>query len=119
VTDAEGFPPNFNVFRKDRHGGYGGVLIASKKTLMCHEIKPASTTETESVSVQIQVEKRNENLIVTSLYRPPSATSENNMTDLMTIDTSSPKQNNIIWIGGGLNLSYIDSQYKETATPEL
>ena len=51
VTDAEVFPPNFNVFRKDRHGGYGGVLVATKKSLMCHEIQPASTTEIDSVTV--------------------------------------------------------------------
>ena len=103
---TEIFLPNFNVFRKDRHDGSGGVLVVTKKIVMCHEIKPASTTETESVTVQIQ---RNENLIVSSLYRPPSATSENKMTDFMkTLDTNSPKENNIIWIIGDLNLPDID-----------
>ena len=55
----------------------------------------------------LQAEKKQEPLIVRSLYRTPSATSEHQMEEILkTLD--SVKTNGIIWIDGDINLPDIN-----------
>ena len=73
MTNVEVFPQNFNVFRKNRHGSYEGVLIATKKPHVMKSNKSpcgAARTKTESVTVQEQLEKRDDSFLVTSYQQP-------------------------------------------------
>ena len=59
---AEIFPPNSNVFRKDRQGGHWDVLVATKTNLIAH-VGPHNTTA-ETVYVKIQTQRRSRPLVV-------------------------------------------------------
>jgi len=37
IHNSEGLPTNYEVYRKDRKDGYGGVLIAVKNTLISQD----------------------------------------------------------------------------------
>jgi hypothetical protein len=108
ITNSEILPPNFDVYRLDRSDGFGGVLVATKNNLISHQIP--SPTPAEAVLVSIKTQS-NSNLIVGSLYRPPSSTSEvytASMTKVIEIACRSKKD--IVWLGGDLNLPDIDWQ---------
>ena len=105
IHSSELFPPTYNVFRKDRKDGYGGVLVATKTTLIANEIKVESLAE--SVTVSIKTTKPTEPLIVCALYRTNSINTIDQMNNILQV-MSSIQTNGVVWIGGDLNLPDID-----------
>jgi len=64
--------PGFNIFRYDRPDkGGGGVLLAVRSHLKCHEVLCKQREQNECVAVQL--ETKDGLLLVCSLYVPPKA----------------------------------------------
>ncbi|CAG2207668.1 unnamed protein product [Mytilus edulis] len=106
ICSAEIFPPNYEVIRKDRKDGYGGVLLAIKKEYISDSIE--TTTTSEAVFAKLNLGK-NLSLIIGSVYRPPS--SDTNYMDQLceTIEhVHQSNKNSVLWIGGDLNLPDIN-----------
>ena len=95
----------YEIFRKDRKDGYGGVLIAIKRNLV-YEVVPTDNT-CELVAVKIACQHYS--VIVATMYRPTY-----NDTEYAAHLTSTIKKlvknhpNDVIWIGGDTNLPDID-----------
>lgn len=106
ITNAELFPPDFNVFRNDRSDGYGGSLVATKSNMIAHQVSHG--TKSDAVLVKIEVEgKRTRPIIVGSVYRTPSETSKEQIEEICTcLRTLKPKDT--LWIGGDTNVPDID-----------
>ncbi|KAK3084155.1 hypothetical protein FSP39_009144 [Pinctada imbricata] len=106
IHSSELFPSSYNVYRKDRKGGYGGVLIAVKSDIISEPLD--METDSESIYVSVDLHKGNR-LIIGALYRPPSSSIEY-MDDMCT---SLEKITNrfrkaVFWVGGDLNLPDIN-----------
>ena len=107
IFDSEVIPSDFEyeIFRKYRKDGYGGVLIAIKRNLV-YEVIPTDNT-CELVAVKITY--KHNSVIVASMYRPT-----NNDTEYAAHLTSAienlvkNRPKDVIWIGGGTNLPDID-----------
>ena len=68
VRSSEIFPPNYQVYRKDRKcSGYGGVLLAIRRTLVSEQVSVEG--DTESVFGRV-VLPGNKSLVLGSIYRP-------------------------------------------------
>ena len=106
ISTAEIFPGGYNVFKKDRQDGHGGVLLASRTSLTCHELSINSPTEVVSCKFTFT---NNQSLIVCSVYRPPNSNLETMMNlcklfeSLCTTYSDTP-----IWIAGDMNLPNIN-----------
>ena len=99
---SEFFPPEFDVIRRDRPDGYGGVLIATKKDLTHEQIHIATDIEIVTIRIKLQ---RNQFLTVVSIYRPPTSGTEYMEKVCNAIHTLQRRfKNDVIWIGGDLNL---------------
>ncbi|XP_072043470.1 uncharacterized protein [Amphiura filiformis] len=103
--NGEIFPPDYNVFRKDRNDGWGGVLLAIHTSLVSHQldIKP----DAEIVAAKIINGKQS--IILGALYRPPS-TKQDYMEALNKAieDICLSNPNTAVWIAGDANLPDID-----------
>ena len=101
------FPPSvYEVERRDRPGGYGGVLIAVKKNLNYKNI--TANIDSEQVWVKIN-RKRKSPIIIGSLYRAPKTDLDHFLK--LKEDTQAiinDHKNTIIWMGSDLNLPDID-----------
>ncbi len=108
IYNAEILPDGYDLYRKDRADGYGGVLIATKKNLITQEISLESNAE--AVLVRIESEKKQEPIVVGSFYRSPSKTSEQQITDIETaIDSAAAySKSSTLWMGGDMNLPDIN-----------
>jgi len=108
ISDTEIIPNDYDIYRKDRKDGWGGVLVATKKCLISQEIPTLSSSET--VLVRLETENKREPLIVGSLYRSPSNTSDQQMCDIRAaIDSAVAHcKTPTLWLGGDLNLPDID-----------
>ena len=85
INNSELFHPTYNVYRRDRDDGHGGVLIAVNCSLLSNELQTGSTAE--AVLVSITTSKKNEPLIVGSIYRTPSKNSMEHMEEILkTLD---------------------------------
>lgn len=95
------------VARKDRKDGHGGVIIATKVTLLCNEIE-INDHDTELVAVKVCC-IGNQSLIVTSAYRPTNEDADYavNMCNAFT-DMVRSNKNATIWISGDTNLPDIN-----------
>ena len=71
VYSSEFFPANYNVYRKDREDGYGGVFILCSKRLFSENL--SLTTTYEVVVCYIQSLSNSSSFVVCSVYRPPSS----------------------------------------------
>jgi len=69
ISSSEVFSSHYQVIRKDRHDGYGRVLIAYDKTLPLEEVPIASTCEIVASKLQTH---NNQSLIIIAVYRPPN-----------------------------------------------
>ena len=70
IHTSEVFPDSYNVYRKDRKDGYGGVFLA------CHSKLPSKIIplDTESEVMACCIELSNtQNIILYSIYKPPSS----------------------------------------------
>ena len=68
IHDTEIIPANFGyeLFRNDRRYGYGGFLIAVKRTLIYEQ----TTVGKECEFIAVKITCKYNSLIVASLYRP-------------------------------------------------
>ena len=106
ISSAEIFPPNYEVIRKDRKDGYGGVLLAIKKDFILDSVEIKTTSE--AVFAKLHLGKHS-SLIIGSAYRPPSS-------DLAYMDQlcetieqlQKENKNAVLWIGGDFNLPDIN-----------
>ena len=105
VGHREIFPSGYNLYRKDRKDGYGGVLIAIASCLNSHEIEIGGEAEI----VAAKVCNDGKDIIFGSVYRPPSSnqaymdTLNQSIQDLCTAYPSTA-----VWIGGDMNLPDIN-----------
>ena len=107
IYNSEICPPTFDIYRKDRPDGWGGVLVAVRKTLISHQIQ--TNPDAEAVLVSIQTKNKSSRLIVGSLYRPPSATSQQYTESLLSVvDLACRSAKDVVWLGGDLNLPSIN-----------
>ena len=76
ITNSQIFPPNYNIYRKDRKGNKtgGGVLIAINDKYLSSEI-PELDTDCEIIWCKIQ-QKGNKDLYICSYYNPKTSDSE-------------------------------------------
>ena len=96
----------YEVSRKDRNDGHGGVLIAIKRSLNSQSIEVK--TESEQVWVKI-TRQRKCPIIIGSLYRPPKSGLDYMENMRRCADSVIKKhKNSILWIGGDLNLPDIE-----------
>jgi hypothetical protein len=70
ILDNEFMPPEYKVYRRDRQDGYGGTLIAIKKTIVSEEIE-IHDSNLELCCAKVHT-IRNHPLIICSAYRPPN-----------------------------------------------
>ena len=105
VLTREVFPPKYQVFRKDRKDGYGGVFLALNCCFICSEI----TMNTSCEVVACKVEVCGTSLIVCAIYRPPNNDDVylNELCKVLyEIISKNPKLP--IWVAGDFNLPNID-----------
>lgn len=103
IENSELMPDSYQVFRKDRNDGYGGVIIIAKQNLIVKELPTPDNVE--FIAVQIEVQGNNSPLIVGSLYRPPK--SDLQYTELLCSTVSKlsiDKPSSALWVGGDMNL---------------
>ena len=106
IHNSEIFPPNYDVIRKDRKDGYGGVLIAISRDYSYEQLP--MNTECETVFIKLKV-NGNQELIIGSAYRPPSSSiqyTEDMCSLFANLEKSHKKA--VVWIGGDFNLPDID-----------
>jgi len=105
ICQGEFLPDYYNVYRKDRPDGYGGVLLATHSSLNSNQV--TVNTDTEFVAAKISTGKQH--IIVGSFYRPPY----NNQVYMDKISQAidsliSQEPNTGVWIAGDANLPDID-----------
>jgi exonuclease III len=62
--------PGYNIYRNDRVDKQGGVLLAIRNNIKCHEIFNETRENNETVAVQVEISHGN--LLVASIYIPPN-----------------------------------------------
>jgi len=105
ILSAEVLPSQYNVMRKDREDGHGGVLIAYRNSLTCCELSYDSSVEVAAGKFILD----SQSLIICSLYRPPNRNLEymQNLCHLLR-NICSTNPDTPIWIAGDMNLPNID-----------
>ena len=109
IYSSEFFPSYFDVIRKDRLDGYGGVLMAIRKDLEHYPIlKPEHV---EQVFPKIHFGQNND-LLIGAFYRPPNSDLQyvNDMCSSIE-STCHEQRNTVTWIGGDFNLPDINWTY--------
>ena len=106
---SEIFPTNYQVFRKDRSDGYGGVFFACINTINCSQVTIASPCECIVCRVELTNSKV---LIVITAYRPPNRdlVYVHNLCQIIA-EIYSTYKNAVIWITGDFNLPDINWNY--------
>jgi exonuclease III len=108
ITDNEILPENtgYNIFRKDRKDGYGGVMLAIKAEIVSEPVD--SDIPCEFIARKIN-RNTHDSLIVATIYRP-----RNNDVDYAKALYNTIKSlclrylKSTIWIAGDFNLPDID-----------
>ena len=70
ITNQEIIPPGYEVYRKDRHDGYGGVLVIVKSCYISSIVD--INIHSELVAIHIEGVHDNSSLVVASFYRQPN-----------------------------------------------
>ena len=111
IKNSEIFPASFNVYRKDRADGYGGVLVAVKTNYVTELItSPRTNSDTETVFVKVTLASDSK-LIIGAVYRPTNndiAYAESVTTQIQSVLKKHPKA--VHWIIGDFNLPDVDWQ---------
>ncbi|XP_072022921.1 uncharacterized protein [Amphiura filiformis] len=106
ILDAELFPPEYAIFRKDRPDGWGGVLIAVKG-LSCHLLDDLNS-DSECIWVRVECGPKKK-VYVGAFYNPDTS---HEPIDLLNLSLSKlhqkTKGNCEIWLGGDFNLKDIN-----------
>jgi hypothetical protein len=104
ITNSQIFPPNYNIYRKDRKGTKtgGGVLIAINDKYLSSEI-PELDTDCEIIWCKIQ-QKGNKDLYICSYYINPKTSDRESMTEFETSVQRAAANNPCLLIGGKFNL---------------
>ena len=105
ISQGEIFPPGYDVYRRDRKDGWGGVLLGIHGSLNSYQID----IETNAEFVAAKIVNGNQNIVVAVLYRSP-VNNDNFMKEL-TSTISNLYQSNpgaAIWISGDANLPDIE-----------
>ena len=106
IGNSEIFSSEFQVFRKDRKDGYGGVFLACNRTTAWQEI--SFQTNCEVIACKTVLNQQ-QDLIIMSIYRLPNRDYEYlESLCLLIHDVVSKNPKSAIWIGGDLNLPNID-----------
>ncbi|KAK3102607.1 hypothetical protein FSP39_012613 [Pinctada imbricata] len=110
IYSHELFPPNYEIIRKDRSDGYGGVLLAIKNDLTTDSIHLPPEYDCELVLAKIAT-GNNQPLIVGAAYRPPSNDPDylHRLCGAIGHVTKTYK-GAVTWIGGDFNLPDINWQ---------
>ena len=109
IYSSEVFPPEYNVFRKDRSDGYGGVFIACHNKLTTFQLTLNENTSSELIATQIQLD--NTSIIICAVYRPPKPDSielANLCASVSKIMQDNPTST--IYVAGDFNLPNINWQ---------
>ena len=105
VASGEIFPPQYQVFRRDRESDpHGGVFLAIKNVLIASEEKDLST-QTESIWASVHV-KGVSPVFIGAFYRSQT-TNEDYIRQLDIALSKIPKQASI-WLIGDFNLPDVD-----------
>ena len=107
VHDSEVIPTDleYDIFRKDRVDGYGGVLIAVKRPLVFEQVPTSDNCE----FVAVKITCKNNSVIVASLYRPTKNDCEYSVHLASAVENlAKDHPKDVIWIGGDANLPDID-----------
>ena len=105
ITNGEIFPPGYDIYRRDRKDGYGGVLLAVHSSLNNHQI--IIQPETELVAAKIINDKQT--IILASLYRPTN----NDLLYMESLNNATSQLCQLnpgaaVWIAGDINLPDIN-----------
>ena len=104
IHSHEIFPPNYEILRKDRSDGYGGVLLAIKKDFIVDTITYPPEFDCEAVFAKLSVGK-SQSLIVGAAYRPPNNDADYNERMCGAIEeVMRTNKDAVTWIGGDFNL---------------
>ena len=106
------FPPNYNVFRKERvNSGGGGIFIAVKSSIPASELPDISTNpEDESLSASVHLAKQ-KTLYMCAFYKPPSASSSRLdylSESILKVFNANKKSHPYIVVSGDFNCGDID-----------
>ena len=105
ITDSEIMHPMYKCYRRDRDGGFGGVIIIIKKDLIVEELIKSKTCE----FLAIKVQTHNQPIILATAYRPPSTTiNETNNICKELANLYNKHKTKPLWFGGDTNLPDIN-----------
>ena len=112
IGDAEVFPTEYSVFRKDRPPGNkksgGGVFILARKEYICSEIK--LNTECELIFVELKL-KDQQNVKIGAFYRPPWVDEQYMEDYAQVLNQVNLQGKGNIWIAGDYNLPLVNWEY--------
>jgi len=108
VQNSEIFTYDYQVFRRNRTDGYGGVFLACNKSYSWTEINYFSNCSCDLVVSKLEI-SHGESLIVVSVYRPPNS-------DLVYLDSMcsclvnliDDNPNAVVWFARDINLPNIN-----------
>ena len=110
IGEVNKFSSDYNIYRKDRKDGYGGVFVAVTKDLISER---AVELETEAEMVWVRINMAgSKSLYVSSCYRPQEGDELGHEQFKASVDRLSGYPNAHIWIAGDLNFPGIDWETK-------
>ena len=111
ILSSEIFPSHYQVYRKDRPNGYGGVFIACQDFLLSSELSYSTVYPCELVVCRVELPDKPP-LIICSIYRPPNC-DVIYMTNLCTIlqNIIQDNRDSVVWIAGDMNLPNVNWEY--------
>jgi len=106
VFNNEIIPNNYQLFRKDRADGYGGVFFACLSNFCCTQIDVSTPCEVIACKIDLS---RNGRLIILTAYKPPNSDREYMYNLCQFIEEIHNKYiDDVMWITGDFNLPNID-----------
>ncbi|CAG2250654.1 unnamed protein product [Mytilus edulis] len=102
ITDSQIFPPEYNIFQKDRNCSGGGVLVAIKDTYITTALREL---QTDCEIVWCKLELIGHNAIYLSSYYNPKTSNENGYLELeKSLTRANNIKNDLIIMAGDFNL---------------
>ncbi|XP_072051686.1 uncharacterized protein [Amphiura filiformis] len=105
MSKGEIFPPGYNLYRKDRKDGWGGVLLGVHSSLISQQLQ----IESEAEFVGAKIISGKQTIIIGALYRPPSSKQPYmNVLNQVIEEICVSNPGVAVWIAGDANLPDID-----------